>query len=72
MTGHTASIRCLQCDPNGRHRLLDAGTPLLSLHPPLVADLARAHDEAEHGDAREQKIYDAIAASVAMLQAQHS
>lgn len=62
-----ARFRCPRC----QNDLLDPHTPLHPLDPTMVADLARAHDNAEHSDWQPQETYDAIAASVAMLQAQH-
>ena len=66
-----AALRCYRCEPHGGHNLLDIDTPLPTLDPMLLCDLAEAHDEAEHGGRRDQKIYDALAASIVLLQARH-
>lgn len=61
-------IQCYEC---GGADLLDPGTPLASLAPDLVAAMCRAHDAATHAMQRSDATYDAVAAAIAMLQAQH-
>lgn len=62
-----ARIHCCDCGTD----LTDPGTPLATLEPALVADLAQIHDLAEHGGLRDATTYDAVVTAVVMMQAQH-